>query len=95
LSFWTIHITSIIEFFWRSLFQNLNVSFDTVRFELSSEFITDIPNWETMLVEIFVGLFLAIFFFWLQHRTSEKIGDLTEEIAELTKQKAIWMDALS
>jgi hypothetical protein len=40
-----------------------------------------------MLVEIFVGLFLAIFFFVLQHRTSEKMGEMTERIDNLVRKR--------
>ena len=48
----------------------------------------ELSNLQTMIIEIFVGVCLAVIFFVLQHRTSKKVGEMTKTIAELTKQKA-------
>jgi hypothetical protein len=65
------------------LFQNLNVRFDTVRFELAF----DIPNWLTLAIELGIGIPIAIVIFRLQSKSSDKIEDMTKTIADLTKQR--------
>jgi hypothetical protein len=70
------------------VFQNLNVRFDTVHFDLSSGLPVDIPNWVTMVVEICIGFALAYAIYNLQSKHSKDMGKMTERIHELTQEKA-------
>ena len=70
-----------------SISVRLNVRLDTVRFDLSCcEIPWDIPNWVTLIVEIFVAIALGAYFYWRQEKAKEHVDELIEKKAKLEQE---------
>ncbi len=54
---------------------------------MSTSLVWDILNWQTMVIELSIGIIFAIGLFWLQHRTSRDMRKMTETIHRYIIQK--------
>ena len=46
----------------------------------------ELSNFQTMIIEISIGGVLAVVFFWLQHRTSDKVNKLIQQKASAERE---------